>query len=127
MCYFELIVILEKLSFPVVFNEWYQVNVTVAMTDIAITLNGYSVLSFSQYNFFAGSFGFGASPFHAAYYKNITASTSEGTTIYQSMLNDKSIFDDFFVGTNPLPVVVDGARRDRISYAGCFTHLFLVN
>lgn len=44
--------------------------------------------------------------------------TTGGQRIYQASLTEKSVLDDFLIGTNPLSVSVDGSRRDRIAYAG---------
>lgn len=38
--------------------------------------------------------------------------------MYFAPLTDETALDDFSLGTNPLPVSVDGSRRDRIAYAG---------
>ncbi|KAL5313671.1 hypothetical protein ACEPPN_018092 [Leptodophora sp. 'Broadleaf-Isolate-01'] len=99
-------------------NQWHKVSTAVNMTQIAIRINDQSVLAFTQTSAFAGSFGLGASFGQAAYYQNVTLKTFAGQEIYNSSLTQKSVLDDFLAGTNPLSVSVDGARRDRIAYAG---------
>ncbi|KAG9660130.1 glycoside hydrolase family 78 protein, partial [Aureobasidium melanogenum] len=64
-----------------------------------------------------GSFGIGAANSQSAIFTNLTV-TSAGTEIYASSLTSRSTLDDFLVGTNPLSAIVNGARRDRIAYAG---------
>ncbi|KAM3073349.1 hypothetical protein ACMFMF_006554 [Clarireedia jacksonii] len=99
-------------------SEWHMVSTTVSMTQISIGINNQSVLEFTQTSAFAGSFGLGASFGHAAYFQNVTLKSLEGQEIYSSTLTENLALDDFLAGTNSQPVSVDGARRDRIAYAG---------
>ncbi|AEO55772.1 glycoside hydrolase family 78 protein [Thermothelomyces thermophilus ATCC 42464] len=99
-------------------GSWHSVHVEVAMTDIAISINGERVLKFTQYSKFYGSYGLGASFGHKAVFRDLVATDPVGTVTYQHPLNDKSCLKDFLLGTNPLDVSVDGSRRDRIAYAG---------
>ena len=99
-------------------GSWHSVHVEVAMTDIAVSINGELVLKFTQHSKFYGSYGLGASFSHKAVFKDLIAADPAGTVTYQHPLNDKSCLDDFLLGTNPLAVSVDGSRRDRIAYAG---------
>jgi hypothetical protein len=75
------------------------------------------VLTFSQTSKFYGSFGIGAANGQSALFNNLTV-TSAGATVYSSKLTSSSALEDFLVGTNPSNMIVDGARRDRIAYAG---------
>jgi hypothetical protein len=99
-------------------DSWHSVHVEVAMTDIAVSINGELVLKFSQYSKFYGSYGLGASFGHKAVFRDLVATNPAGSVTYQHPLTDKTCLDDFLLGTNPLPVSVDGTRRDRIAYAG---------
>lgn len=99
-------------------GNWHRISTIVNITNISIKIDDQSVLEFSQTSSFAGSFGFGASFTQAAYYQNVTLVDLEGQEIYNSSLTKKSALDDFLAGTNSQPVSVDGARRDRIAYAG---------
>lgn len=87
-------------------------------SDIGIVVDGVSLFNFSQAVAFVGSFGLGASLGHTAYYQNVTLSSLTGSLIYNSTLTDKAVLEDFVSGNNPEGVSVDGARRDRIAYAG---------
>lgn len=104
-------------SSAAVLNIWHSVEATVNTTEIAVKINGHPVLEFSQTASFYGSFGLGASFSHAAVFTNTSLMVS-GTQAYYSSLTDRSALDDFLLGTNPLPVSVDGSRRDRIAYGG---------
>ncbi|KAJ5319034.1 bacterial alpha-L-rhamnosidase domain protein [Penicillium brevicompactum] len=106
-----------KLNSTVSYGTWHSVIADVNMTDITISIDGHMALKFSQTSSFLGSFGLGASFGQAVYYSNVSLTTG-GREIYKSSLADKSALNDFLLGTNPLPVLVDGSRRDRIAYAG---------
>ncbi|GES62179.1 alpha-L-rhamnosidase C [Aspergillus terreus] len=101
----------------VALNQWHTVEATVNATRINIQIDGHPVLDFSQTAAFYGSFGLGASFGHTAVFANVSL-TAFGTQMYSSTLTDRSALEDFLLGTNPLPVSVDGSRRDRIAYAG---------
>ncbi|KAJ0426843.1 Six-hairpin glycosidase [Aspergillus carlsbadensis] len=98
-------------------GQWLQVSSAVANSSIQVSISGSPLLNFTQSGSFMGSFGLGASFNHAAVFTNVSL-TAFGSTMYTSKLNDNSALQDFLVGTNPLPVSVDGSRRDRIAYAG---------
>lgn len=98
-------------------GSWHHVYASVKLSSIVVSLDGISVLSFSQASKFYGSFGIGAANGQSAVFTNMTV-TSGGTEIYASPLTSNSVLEDFLVGTNPLNAIVDGARRDRIAYAG---------
>jgi hypothetical protein len=97
---------------------WYNVEATVDMTRIAVSINKVPVLQFSQTSAFFGSFGLGASFGHSAIFRNLAATTLTGEPIYSASLTDETFFDDFLIGTNPRDSTVDGSKRDRIAYAG---------
>ncbi|KAJ1555569.1 hypothetical protein HK405_000239, partial [Cladochytrium tenue] len=99
-------------------GSWVSVTVDVAMTDITVTINGVTILEFSQTVSFYGSFGFGASLGHAAIFRNLSAVTMTGESIYTAALKDELFFDDFLMGDNLYDTIVDGSKRDRISYSG---------
>ncbi|KAF7933725.1 uncharacterized protein EAE98_003434 [Botrytis deweyae] len=100
------------------FDEWHKVSTFVNMTHIEVSIDDYSLMNFTQTSAFAGSFGFGASFGQSAYFQNATLQSLQGQLIYNASLTQSSVLKDFLSGTNPESVSVDGARRDRISYAG---------
>ncbi|KAF4841472.1 hypothetical protein CGCSCA4_v009399 [Colletotrichum siamense] len=99
-------------------GSWHSVHATVDITDVSVSVDNIDVLKLSQSARFFGSFGFGASLGHAAYFQNITATTPTGDVIYTHPLTDCSFLADFFMGANPADTIVDGSRRDRIAYSG---------
>ncbi|KAE8415332.1 Six-hairpin glycosidase-like protein [Aspergillus pseudocaelatus] len=106
-----------KLPSNITLNQWHIVQSNVGMVGISVRIDGVPVFDFSQSAAFYGSFGLGASLGHSALFTNISLTVS-GHEMYNSSLNDASALQDFLLGTNPLPVSVDGSRRDRIAYAG---------
>ncbi|KAH7134103.1 Six-hairpin glycosidase-like protein [Dactylonectria macrodidyma] len=113
--------VLESFPFPanvyLSLDQWHSVKTDVAMTDITVTINGIQLLKMTQTSRFFGSFGFGASFGHRAIFRNLSVSSQEGE-IFSYSLTDKSYLADFFMGSNPLDIIVDGSRRDRIAYTG---------
>ncbi|KAK7952957.1 Condensin complex subunit 1 [Apiospora saccharicola] len=101
-------------------NRFHSVHAVVAMTEIAVSIDGTPVLQLSQTSRFFGSVGLGTSFGHKAVFRDlsITNPTDDTTIYYAHPLTDPSFLPDFFLGTNPAAVVVDGSRRDRIAYAG---------
>ncbi|KAK7705532.1 hypothetical protein SLS64_007899 [Diaporthe eres] len=105
-------------NLTIALNSWHTVQAKVAMTDIKVTVDDFDVLTMSQTSRLFGSFGIGASFGHRAVFRNLSASSPEGTEVYSHPLTDTSFLPDFFMGTNPAAASVDGSRRDRIAYTG---------
>ncbi|KDN68901.1 putative alpha-L-rhamnosidase [Colletotrichum sublineola] len=99
-------------------DTWHAVRIEVDSPSVTVALDSVPVLNLTQTPRFFGSFGIGASFGHAAYFRNITASTPAGEVIYANPLTSPSFLVDFTSGANPLDTIVDGARRDRIAYTG---------
>ncbi|KAK3496009.1 Six-hairpin glycosidase-like protein [Neurospora crassa] len=99
-------------------GAWHTVHAIVAVTDITVSIDRIPAIKLSQTARFFGSFGLGASFGHQAIFRDLFVSTPTGDKFYTNSLTDKSFLPDFFMGTNPVAVVVDGSRRDRIAYAG---------
>jgi hypothetical protein len=98
-------------------NRWCRVSASIGLSKIEVYLDDTPVLTFSQTSKFYGSFGIGAANGQSALFNNLSV-ISAGATVYSSNLTSSSALKDFLVGTNPLNMIADGARRDRIAYAG---------
>lgn len=98
-------------------DKWHTVYSVVNYTQVSVQIDGFSVLQFSQTSSFSGSFGLGASWGHSALFTNVSLSSS-GKKMYFSSFTNRAALEDFLLGTNPLPISVDGSRRDRTAYAG---------
>lgn len=105
----------------IAFDMWSTIHTRVNLTEISVSINDVAAFNVSQTSSFYGSFGLGASFQHRALYQNVTLSTG-GSDIFHSSLTSKKDLEYFLAGTNPLSVSVDGARRDRIAYAGKFCY-----
>ncbi|KAH8894275.1 Six-hairpin glycosidase [Thozetella sp. PMI_491] len=105
-------------NLTVALNSWHTVHATVAVTDISVSIDDIPVLQLSQTSRFFGSAGLGASFGQRAVFQNFSLATPSGDEIYSHAMTDSSFLPDFFMGTNPNAVVVDGSRRDRIAYTG---------
>ncbi|RWA04357.1 hypothetical protein EKO27_g10754 [Xylaria grammica] len=99
-------------------DTWHSVQASVVITHIVVAIDGVEVMSISQQIRFFGSYGFGASFGHRALFQNLSVTSLAGEELYSHPLTDSSFLPDFFLGTNPLDTIVDGSRRDRITYTG---------
>ncbi|KAK1984924.1 alpha-L-rhamnosidase [Colletotrichum cereale] len=108
----------SPLPSSVALDTWHTVHIDVATPSVTIILDSLPVLNLTQTARFFGSFGLAASFGHAAYFRNLTASTPAGEVIYTNPLTSPSFLADFMMGTNPADTIVDGSRRDRIAYTG---------
>ncbi|KAH6643329.1 Six-hairpin glycosidase-like protein [Truncatella angustata] len=104
-------------NLTIALGSWSTVFATVAITDISVSIDGIQIVQMSQTSRFYGSFGLGASMGHRAVFKDLSA-TSAGQEVYSHALTDTTFLSDFFMGTNPANIIVDGSRRDRIAYTG---------
>ncbi|KAK8108242.1 uncharacterized protein PG998_010255 [Apiospora kogelbergensis] len=109
----------EFKNLSITLNKEHSVRAVVAMTEIDVTINGIPVMQLSQTSRFFGSVGLGASFGHRAVFRDLAVTSPTGDeTYFKHPLTDRGFLPDFFMGTNPASVVVDGSRRDRIAYAG---------
>lgn len=99
-------------------NSWHTVHTAVAVTDIRVYIDGIPVLQLSQTSRFFGSAGLGASFGQRAVFRDFSLTTPTGDEVYSHAMRDSSFLPDLFMGTNPNAAVVDGSRRDRITYTG---------
>lgn len=99
-------------------NAWHKVSATVDGSDISVSIDNQTAITFNQTERVFGSFGLGAALGHSAVFCNLKATEANGDEVYSSTLKDESVLDDFLMGTNPADTVVDGSRRDRIAYTG---------
>jgi alpha-L-rhamnosidase len=51
-------------------------------------------------------------------FRNLLVMDSSNNVLYQSSLTDPSILDKFAAGTNVLPSIMDGGKRDRSDFTG---------
>jgi hypothetical protein len=105
-------------NLTIALGTWHLVQASVASTDVVVAIDGVEVMSISQQFRFYGSYGLGASLGHRALFRDLSVVCPEGRELYSHALTDPTFLPDFSMGTNPLDTIVDGSRRDRITYAG---------
>ena len=107
-------------------GTWHTVTTTVSGTTITVSLDSQPVATVNSASFPAGTtaypagtIGFREYSGEEADFRNLTVTSSSGSTLYTSPLNAASDLSDFAVpGVNSLPSILDGAKRDRAIWAG---------
>ena len=106
-------------------GTWHTVATTVSGTTITVSLDGQQITSLNSSSFpsgasayASGTVGFREFSGEEADFRNLSV-TSGGTTLYSSPLNAASDLTAFAVpGTNSVPSILDGAKRDRAVWVG---------
>lgn len=88
------------------------------MNDISLTIDNIEVMKISQNSRYFGSCGFSAPFDYQSIFRAQSVTSPDGVEIQSHSLTDSSFFQDFNIGADPLDTVVDGSRRDRITYTG---------
>jgi alpha-L-rhamnosidase len=107
---------------------WHHVTTQVSGGTITTSLDGRQVASFdtdalpagtSVYE--RGSVGFSELD-SSADFRDLDVTSPRGTNLYANSLSDRSALSDFrgsgLVTSDPLPVIMDGAKRDRVVWSG---------
>jgi alpha-L-rhamnosidase len=114
------------LPFAVTPGTTYDVSTTVSGPVVTTSIDGQQVASFSTAglpsgvsDYTSGTVGFREDTGEQADFSDLTVTSSAGTVLYSSPLNASSDLNDFEApGTNALPLIVDGAKRDRAVWEG---------
>jgi alpha-L-rhamnosidase len=115
------------LPFDVTPGTSYDISTTVAGTTVTTSIDGQQVASFntasglpsgaSQYN--SGTVGFREDTGEEASFSGLSVTSSSGTVLYSNPLSTSSDLSGFAVpGDNTLPLILDGAKRDRAVWEG---------
>lgn len=104
-------------------GSWHSVSTSLSGNTVSVTLDGVNLgtldasgaalILLTSY----GSAGFFNVPASEATYRNL-AITANGATLYANALMASSALDDFSANTNALPLLIDGAKRDRTVWSG---------
>jgi alpha-L-rhamnosidase len=107
---------------------WHHVTTQVSGSSITTSLDGRQVASFDTDALPAGTsvYGTGSVGFaelgSSAVFRDLDITSPTGATIYANSLSDRSVLSDFSgsnnVTSDPLPVIMDGAKRDRVVWSG---------
>ncbi|PIA99991.1 hypothetical protein CB0940_03560 [Cercospora beticola] len=119
-------------------NVWYTITTTLSHTSLDIFLDGKLIASIPQdeanylssrgpsylgaLNPTSGTFGLGPWADQIAYYKDILITSQNGTTLYSNELTSDSTLSEFNIAPLTQSVCLDGAKRDRLVWAGDFYH-----
>ncbi|HEX4832411.1 MAG TPA: alpha-L-rhamnosidase C-terminal domain-containing protein [Trebonia sp.] len=104
-------------------GTWHTVATKVAGAAITVSLDGTQVASLTSASFPAaypaGTVGFREYAGEEASFRNLSVVSSTGATLYSSPLNAAASLSDFNVpGSNSVPSILDGAKRDRAIWVG---------
>ena len=94
-------------------GTWHTVTTTVSGGTIAVSLDGAPIASLANTTFGTGTIGFREFGSEAANFRNVSV-TNGSTTLYSG----PALADFTVPGVNSLPVIVDGAKRDRAIWVG---------
>jgi alpha-L-rhamnosidase len=94
-------------------NTWHTVKTAVAGSTITVSLDGAQIASLNSTAFSAGTVGLREFGSEAANFRNVSV-TNGSTTLYSGL----ALSDFNEPGINSLPVIVDGAKRDRAIWVG---------
>ena len=115
-----------KLPFDLKPNTWHTVQTEVSGTTVTVSVDGTQIVQvdFSSVSgapsFTSGDVGFRENGSESAEFKDLSVATSTGTVVFQNSLETANAVSYFNLenGTNGLPVVLDGAKRDRVVWGG---------
>ncbi len=124
-----------ELSTPFAASDWHRVTTTVVGSRLTVTVDAETVGSFEVADLDAtanlltsGSFGFHAMwgtsriDVEHARFRHLTITDADGRTLFANALDNSAILESF-VGDgvdspDPLPVILDGGKRDRTVWSG---------
>jgi alpha-L-rhamnosidase len=113
---------LTSLGIDIKPGTWYTVKTVVSGQTVNAYLDDKLVLSFNvtdpKEQSSVGSLGLGNGSGAEALFRNLSVRSAGGQTLYASTLATESVLDEFSMGTNRVPSIIDGAKRDRYIWSG---------
>jgi len=108
------------LSSPLTAGSWHTVTTTVSGSTLTVSLDGTQLASLTSTAYSTGTVGFREYPDgEVADFRDLTVTSSTGTTLFSNPLSSSSALSDFTVpGVNASASAVDGAKRDRAIWSG---------
>jgi alpha-L-rhamnosidase len=106
-------------------GSWHSVRNEVVGTTARIFLDNQLILTldlptgggpFDSVD--TGYVAFGNEQGAVGLFRNLLVKDLSNNVLYESSLTDPSILDQFAAGTNVLPSIMDGAKRDRLDFTG---------
>jgi alpha-L-rhamnosidase len=107
-------------------GTWHTVATTVSGAAVTVSLDGQQIASLNSSSFPpgttaypAGTVGFREYSGEQADFRDLAVTAPSGAILYRSPLSAPADLRDFAApGTNSLPSILDGAKRDRAIWAG---------
>ncbi len=121
---------ISQVVLPKSFNvaAWHHVTTQVSGSTITTSLDGRQVASFDTDALATGisAYGTGSVGFFelgsSGVFRDLEVTSPTGASLYANSLSDRSALSDFsgsdIVTSDPLPVIMDGAKRDRVVWSG---------
>jgi alpha-L-rhamnosidase len=107
------------LSTSLATGTWHTVATKVSGTTITVSLDGTQIASLTSTAYTTGTIGFREYAGEEASFRNLTVVSGTGSTLYNNTLGTASALTDFSSpGSNTLPSILDGAKRDRAIWSG---------
>ncbi|KAG8354482.1 hypothetical protein FVEN_g7611 [Fusarium venenatum] len=124
----------EKGSWPLPesldLSQWLTVETIMVGDQVTVTIDGQKVVAITGVHMKAmlgdnlintGSVAFGGPPGWITLYRDLSVKFLNNEVLYENPLSLQDAartYADFQVGTNKLPCIIDGAKRDRASFGG---------
>lgn len=110
-------------------GTWHDVRTDLAGTSITVSVDGRAITTLDTSSLpsgvpalTAGTVGFREYPGEEARFRNLSVTDTNGNVLYTNPLSDNSALADFTGAAvqtpDPLPVIMDGAKRDRVVWSG---------
>jgi alpha-L-rhamnosidase len=110
-------------------NTWHTVQTTVSGTTLTVSVDGTQIVQVDVSKagvpvFASGGVGFreyaSGSDIESAEFQNLSLTTLSGQVVFQNSLETANAPSYFNLeqGTNVVPLVLDGAKRDRVVWGG---------
>ncbi|MGD0706381.1 MAG: alpha-L-rhamnosidase C-terminal domain-containing protein [Trebonia sp.] len=107
------------LSAPLLSGTWHTVTTTVSGSTLTVSLDGTQLTQLTNSSYATGAVGFREYNGEEADFKDLTVTSSTGSTLFSNPLSSSSVLSDFTVpGTNEYASMIDGAKRDRAIWSG---------
>ncbi|MEV6636485.1 alpha-L-rhamnosidase C-terminal domain-containing protein [Actinoplanes sp. NPDC051470] len=110
---------------PVLPGTWHTVKEVVSGTTVTTYLDGRRIASFDSAAFApgtaayaTGSFGFRQFTGEQASFRRLSITSPDGLLYQNSLSNSAAIADFTIPGRNAVPLILDGAKRDRAVWSG---------
>jgi len=108
------------LTTPLASGTWHTVNTTVSGSTLTVSLDGTQLTQLTDSTYSSGTVGFREYTGEEADFRNLTVTSSSGSTLFSDSLGSSAALSDFspLPGSNSYASILDGAKRDRAIWVG---------